>query len=116
MKFFLQDCRTAKFMRCDSTWSADINEALDFLSERRATFFGLKDSEDSFRILKVGAKTLLPPLIPQLILSKIPCAHLPVPLHVAGHHWEQILPPPSQLGLPTSRINVQTFTNHETQS
>jgi len=55
MKFYIQDCQTAQFMRCDSSWSADFDEALDFLSERRAYFFGIKELKNSFQILKVGA-------------------------------------------------------------
>jgi hypothetical protein len=86
MKFFLQDCRSAKFMRCDSSWSADINEALDFLSERRAIFFGMKELEDSFRILKVKLEASLPAFIPQLILP----GSSQNPIRETKHIYEQV--------------------------
>jgi len=94
MKFFLQHARTAQFMRCDSTWSAEISEAFDFLSERAATFFALKEMVDSFRVVKVGAETLLPLLVAQVSLARSPGARLAGPVRVAGHPWEQILPLP----------------------
>ena len=69
-----------------------MNEALDFLSERRAYFFGLKELEDSFRILKVGTKTLLPAFIPQMVLPNNPHVRIAGPVRAAGQTWEQILP------------------------
>jgi hypothetical protein len=88
MKFYIQDCQTVEFMRCDSTWSADINEAMDFLSERRAFIFGMKQLNNSFHILKVALEAPLPAFIPQLILSlrfqnpicatKHTCEHVPL--------------------------------------
>jgi hypothetical protein len=53
MKIFLQDCKTAKFMRCDSMWTTDINEALSFYSVQGAIFFGMKELGDSFQILQM---------------------------------------------------------------
>jgi hypothetical protein len=53
MKIFLQDGKTAKFMRCDSMWTVDINEALDFLSVQRAVFFGMKELKDSFQVVQM---------------------------------------------------------------
>jgi hypothetical protein len=58
IKFILQDCQTGKFMRCDSMWSDDINEALDFLSARRAVFFGMKELTAEFHILQIGCSGL----------------------------------------------------------
>jgi len=52
-KVFLQDCRTAEFMRCDSMWTTDFNEAMDFLSVRRAVAFGMKELKNSFQVMRV---------------------------------------------------------------
>jgi hypothetical protein len=52
-KVFLQDCRTSEFMRCDSMWTTDFNEAMDFLSVRRAVAFGMKELKNSFQIMRV---------------------------------------------------------------
>jgi hypothetical protein len=57
-KVFLQDCQTAKFIRCDSMWTADSNEALDFLSIRRAVAFGMKELKNSFQIMQVESNAL----------------------------------------------------------
>jgi hypothetical protein len=89
MKFYIQDCQTAEFMRCDSTWSADIDEALDFLSERRAFFFGMKELKNSFQILEIATEALLPIIIPQLALRRIPHA---VPARAEKRIYEQVLP------------------------
>jgi hypothetical protein len=51
-KIFLQDCKTAEFMRCDSGWTVDCDEALDFLSVRRAVSFGMKELKDSFQVVQ----------------------------------------------------------------
>jgi hypothetical protein len=67
MKFFLQDCQTMKFMRCDSTWTVDVTEALDFLSERRAFFWGMKELKHSFQILKIAVEDFLT-VIPRLTI------------------------------------------------
>jgi hypothetical protein len=58
IKFILQDCETGKFMRCDSIWSDDMDEALDFLSARRAVFFGMKELTAEFQILQIGCSGL----------------------------------------------------------
>jgi hypothetical protein len=59
IKFILQDCRTGKFIRCDSMWSDDIHEALDFLSARRAVFYGMKELKAEFHILQIGQTGLV---------------------------------------------------------
>jgi hypothetical protein len=59
MKFILQDCQTGKFIRCDSMWSDDIHEALDFLSARRAVFYGMKELKAEFHILQIGQTGLV---------------------------------------------------------
>lgn len=72
-EFLLQDCETKKFMRCDSMWTADIDEALDFLSAQRAVCFGLKELKASFQILQIESNALSDPsimIIPQLQWSK----------------------------------------------
>jgi hypothetical protein len=63
MKVFLQDCKTAKFVRCDSSWSSDFNEALDFLSVRRAVSFGLKELKDAFQVRRAEANGLPGPVL-----------------------------------------------------
>jgi hypothetical protein len=90
MKFYIQDCQTAQFMRCDSTWGADINEALDFLSERRAFFFGMKELKNSFQILKVALEAPLPSFIPQLILSGSSQTQLVGLGRATKHIYEQV--------------------------
>jgi hypothetical protein len=42
MKKYLQNCKTLRFIRCDSLWTAELIEALDFISIRRAPVYGLK--------------------------------------------------------------------------
>jgi hypothetical protein len=43
MKILLQDCSSKKYMRLDSAWVDDINEAMDFLSVIRAVSFGVRE-------------------------------------------------------------------------
>ena len=62
MKIFLQNGTTAKFMRCDSMWTADINEALDFLSVQRAVFFGMKELKDSFQVVQMESNGFSSPV------------------------------------------------------
>ena len=52
MKTYLQDCKTAEFIRCDSKWTLDMNEALDFLSVRRAVSFGMTELKNSFQVVQ----------------------------------------------------------------
>ena len=59
IKFILQDCLTGKFMRCDSMWSNDIDEALDFLSAARAVFYGMKELKAEFYLLQIGLPGLM---------------------------------------------------------
>ena len=63
MKIFLQDCKTAKFIRCDSAWSLDCNEAMDFLSVRRAVSFGMKELKDSFQVRRAEFDGLPGPVL-----------------------------------------------------
>jgi CheY-like chemotaxis protein len=53
MKISLQNCRTGQFMRCDSVWTADINEALNFRSFQRAFCFGMNELQDPFQVLQI---------------------------------------------------------------
>ncbi|HTB85442.1 MAG TPA: hypothetical protein VK742_17480 [Candidatus Sulfotelmatobacter sp.] len=54
IKFILQDCLTGRFMRCDSMWSDDMDEALNFLSAPRAVFYGMKELKAEFHLLQIG--------------------------------------------------------------
>jgi hypothetical protein len=74
MKIFLQDSNTAQFMRCDSTWAMDIQEALDFLSVQRAVFFGMKELKEPFQVVQAEPDGLQSPItitIPQLQWPKV---------------------------------------------
>jgi hypothetical protein len=53
MKIYLQDSKTLKFIRCDSSWSSDFAEALDFLSIRRAITYGLTQLKEVFQLVQV---------------------------------------------------------------
>jgi hypothetical protein len=53
LKVFLQDCKTAKLMRCDSMWTEEFHEAMDFLSVRSAVAFGMKELRDSFQLMRI---------------------------------------------------------------
>jgi CheY-like chemotaxis protein len=59
MKISLQNCKTGKFMRCDSVWTVDIKEALNFLSVQRAISFGMNELKDPFRVLQIEESDLL---------------------------------------------------------
>jgi CheY-like chemotaxis protein len=59
MKISLQNSKTGKFMRCDSTWTADINEALNFHSFQRAVSFGMNVLKDPFQVLQIEESHLL---------------------------------------------------------
>ena len=53
MKISLRNCKTGQFMRCDSVWTVDINEALNFLSFQRAVSFGMNELRDPFQVLQI---------------------------------------------------------------
>jgi hypothetical protein len=106
MKIILQNSKTAKFMRCDSMWTVDTDEALNFLSVQRAIFFGMKELIDSFQVLQIesnGLSTHVIVMIPQPQWPKyqvLPAESNEVP--------EQKLPQnlrllPSASGLPITR-------------
>jgi CheY-like chemotaxis protein len=59
MKISLQNSKTGKFMRCDFVWTVNINEALNFLSVRRAIHFGMNKLKEPFRVLQIGKNDLL---------------------------------------------------------
>ncbi len=59
MKICLQDSKTGNYMRCDSVWTVNIGEALNFFSVRRAVSFGVNELEEPFRVLQIGKKDLL---------------------------------------------------------
>jgi two-component system chemotaxis response regulator CheY len=70
MKISLQDSKTGKFMRCDSVWTAKINEALNFSSVRRAISFGMKELKEPFRVLQIRKNDLLGTVI--IAISDLP--------------------------------------------
>ena len=39
-------------MRCDSQWTLDVNEALDFLSVQRAVSFGMTELKNPFQVVQ----------------------------------------------------------------
>ncbi len=59
IKISLQNSKTGEFMRCDSMWTANINEALNFASVRRAISIGLKELKEPFRVLQIRKNDLL---------------------------------------------------------
>ena len=71
MKISLQNSKTGKFMRCDSVWTADINEALNFLSVRRAISFGMNKLKEPFRVLQIGKNDLLGTVIAAITNSHV---------------------------------------------
>jgi len=76
-------------MRCDSLWTAEIGEAMDFLSERRAFFFGLKQLKDPFQILKIATEQPLSAIITQVSIPVPPRAHTPRPTRAAPmQNWQ----------------------------
>ena len=83
MKIYLQDCKTLKFIRCDSSWSSEISGALDFMTVRRATLFGLSELKEEFQLLKVeadGIQSRVPTTIGKLPVIKTATAPRPVRL------------------------------------
>lgn len=68
--FFLQDYKTKKFMRCDSTWTNYISEALDFLSTSRAICFGMKELKTAFQILQIAPNMITAPA--EMVISQLP--------------------------------------------
>ena len=76
MKIYLQDCKTLKFIRCDSSWGSDINEAVDFISVRRATLYGLSELKEVFQLLQVEADGLQSRISP--VIGQLPAVKLPV--------------------------------------
>jgi CheY-like chemotaxis protein len=70
MKISLQNSKTGKFMRCDSVWTANINEALNFHSVRRAISFGMKELKEPFRVLQIRKNDLLGTVI--IAISDLP--------------------------------------------
>ena len=70
MKISVQNSKTGNFMRCDSVWTVDINEALNFLSARRAISFGLNELKEPFQVLQIGKNDLLGTVI--IAISNLP--------------------------------------------
>jgi hypothetical protein len=73
VKFFIMNCKTAEFVRCDSLWTREFNEALDFLSVQGAICWGVKELKASFQIVKIQMNRVLGSIkivIPPLLWSK----------------------------------------------
>ena len=73
VKFFIMNCKTAEFVRCDSLWTQEFNEALDFLSVQGAICWGVKELKASFQIVKIQMNRVLGSIkivIPPLLWSK----------------------------------------------
>jgi hypothetical protein len=103
MKIYLQDCKNLTFIRCDSLWSSDISEALDFISVRRATLYGLRELKDAFQLLQVeadGFQSRVSDVIPQLPAVKMGTVPRPVR---AGHATSGISEILRRIWQPTSQ-------------
>jgi hypothetical protein len=57
-RFFIQNGATAEFVRCDSSWTLNFNEALDFLSLERAVRWGRKELHTSFQVIRMRENQL----------------------------------------------------------
>ena len=69
VKYFIMNSKTAEFVRCDSLWTPEFKEALDFLSVQGAICWGVKELKASFQIVKIqmnrvlgSIKIVIPPL------------------------------------------------------
>jgi len=94
MKIYLQDCKTFKFIRCDSSWSSDITEALDFISVRRATLFGLTELKDAFQLLQLeadGLQSCVSAILGKLPVIKTAAAPRPVRANRTSYVVREIL-------------------------
>ena len=58
MIILIQDSKTAKFLRINSTWTSDVREAFEFLSVSYAVAFGLKELKGPFRTLEIESDSL----------------------------------------------------------
>lgn len=73
VKYFIMNSKTAEFVRCDSLWTVEFKEALDFLSVQGAICWGVKELKASFQIVKVQMNRVLGSIkivIPPLLWSK----------------------------------------------
>jgi hypothetical protein len=73
IKFVIMNCTTAEFIRCDSQWTLEFKEALDFLSVQSAICWGVKELKTSFEVVKIQMNRVLASIkivIPPLLWSK----------------------------------------------
>lgn len=108
MKIYLQDCKTLTFIRCDSSWGPGIDEALDFISVRRATAYGLTELKDAFQLLQIetdGFQSWATAAIPPLPAIKMVTVPRPVRSDRTTAGNREILPRirPSQNRRPAGR-------------
>lgn len=58
MKILVQDCKTEEFLRLDSLWTSDLDNAFDFVSTSKAINFGLRRLKQSFRVVEIETNDL----------------------------------------------------------
>ena len=85
LKIVLRNCKTGKFIRCDSVWTVDINEALNFRSIQRAVSFGMNELKDPFQVLQIEKNDHSSSVISTITNSHVPPnlvvkVHVPLPL------------------------------------
>jgi hypothetical protein len=59
LRYFIRSCTTSEFIRCDSLWTLNFSEALDFLSLERAVYWGRKELKTPFEVIKAGQNQFL---------------------------------------------------------
>jgi hypothetical protein len=94
MKIYLQDCKTLKFLRCDSSWGSDLSEALDFISVRRASLYGQIELKEDFQLLQVeadGFQSRVSAIISRLPVIKTVTSARLVRSHRTSHVDREIL-------------------------
>jgi DNA-binding response OmpR family regulator len=110
VEIFLRHCETGKFMRCDSVWTADIKEALNFRSVRRAVSFGMNQLKGPFQVLQIVKGDRLGAVItaianlhvrPNLVLKVNP----PLPLF-------RLIPTAATARRPVSQPNLNRIPRH----
>lgn len=110
VKIVVRNCETGKFMRCDSVWTVDINEALNFRSIQRAVSFGMNELKDPFQVLQIEKNDHSGAVIsaitnlhvrPNLVVK----IHVPLPLSC-------LIAPAATLKQPVSQPNLNGIPPH----
>jgi two-component system chemotaxis response regulator CheY len=94
VEIVLRNCKTGKFIRCDSVWTVDINEALNFRSIQRAVSFGMNELKDPFQVLQIEKNDHS-----GVVISAVTNLHVPPNLIVKVH-----------VPLPLSGLNASAAT------